>query len=186
MTLFVSILIHLFLGLLIFNFSLQTNSKQILEIGLNQANENQIKNKPPHISRGLRAQSEAESRAKSEQSESAEPTKLTADQNQDTSAQNKSAETDYESYIFQEISSRKSYPALARKLKHSGLILTKISIARDGKVISAKILKTTQSDLLNQEVERLLGSLTEFKKFPENINKDSWDFIIPIEFNLLR
>lgn len=181
--LLVSMIVHIAFGVLLSKFSLHANSNQMLEVGINQeitpkkyrpkSNSNIKSNPEKLISNTL---NEAESNQSISKTINAEV--------EESKLQNQSEASQYARYLFEEISRRKLYPTLARKLKHEGLVLAQITIAKDGKILSKKILKTTESEILNQEVARLLSSLDEFNKFPENISKESWEFIIPIEFSL--
>lgn len=94
------------------------------------------------------------------------------------------AESEYSQYLYAEISRMKSYPAIAQKMRQTGTVILHLHLLRSGEVKSAKIIQSAKFEPLNQEVQRLIRSLVSFKKFPVEIKKESWDFIIPIEFSL--
>lgn len=95
-----------------------------------------------------------------------------------------SAEQKYIALVRQTLERNKKYPTLAKKMGHSGQVIIKFEIAEDGKVIQKSIETPSEYESLNQSALKLLDQVHQFEKFPVEIRKQKWTFVLPIEYKL--
>ena len=82
------------------------------------------------------------------------------------------------------IQSRHVYPRLAQRMKHSGSILIRLSVFKDGSIREAVIVQNSAYQSLNEAAQKLIDGLVRLKPFPENIKEQEWIFNIPIEYKI--
>lgn len=82
------------------------------------------------------------------------------------------------------IQSRHVYPRLAQKMKHTGSILVRLRVFKDGSIREAVIVQRSAYQSLNDAAQKLVDSLVKLKPFPENIKEQEWIFNIPIEYKI--
>ncbi len=97
------------------------------------------------------------------------------------------AKTTEEIYIAElkyDLEKRKKYPVMAKKMGHTGRVTIKFVIDRKGEIIQSEILEPSQHVSLNDSVKKLLSETKNFKPLPEEIQRATWQFILPVEFKL--
>ncbi len=82
------------------------------------------------------------------------------------------------------IQKRNVYPRMAQKMGHTGRVLIRLKIARNGNILESKILETSPYQTLNEAAEKLMGSLPKLRPFPENMTEEEWIFNIPIDYKI--
>ena len=76
-----------------------------------------------------------------------------------------------------------TYPKTARKNKESGTVFTQFTITKTGKITDIKILKGV-SDVIDQEVLRVINLMPDFIPAKENDEPVTVLFNLPFKFNL--
>lgn len=97
------------------------------------------------------------------------------------------AKTTEEIYIAElkyDLEKRKKYPVMAKKMGHTGRVTIKFVIDRQGEIIQSEILEPSAHVSLNDSVKKLLSETKNFKPLPEEIQRATWQFILPVEFKL--
>ena len=97
------------------------------------------------------------------------------------------AKTSEEVYIAElkyDLERRKKYPVMAKKMGHTGRVTIKFEINRRGEIIHSEILEPATHASLNESVQKLLSETKTFKPFPEEIQRTTWKFVLPVEFKL--
>lgn len=97
------------------------------------------------------------------------------------------AKTTEEVYIAElkyDLEKRKKYPVMAKKMGHTGRVTVKFEINRSGEIIHSEILEPSTYASLNDSVKKLLLETKAFKPLPEEIQRTTWKFILPVEFKL--
>lgn len=97
------------------------------------------------------------------------------------------AKTTEEIYIAElkyDLEKRKKYPVMAKKMGHTGRVTVKFEINRSGEIIHSEILEPSTHASLNDSVKKLLLETKAFKPLPEEIQRTTWKFILPVEFKL--
>lgn len=97
------------------------------------------------------------------------------------------AKTSEEIYIAElkyDLEKRKKYPVMAKKMGHTGRVTIKFEINRRGEIIHSEILAPAAHASLNESVQNLLIETKTFKPFPDEIQRTTWKFVLPVEFKL--
>lgn len=97
------------------------------------------------------------------------------------------AKTTEEIYIAElkyDLEKRKKYPVMAKKMGHTGRVTIQFEINRRGEIIHSQILEPATHTSLNDSVQKLLLETKNFKPLPDEIQRTTWKFILPVEFKL--
>lgn len=91
----------------------------------------------------------------------------------------------YLSQVRNQINNKKSYPKIAKRLRHEGQLKVELLIDSSGKIISTRYLKKSSSRILDKAAEELLRSLDSFGQIPTTIKERPLRAVIPISYNLI-
>jgi protein TonB len=80
----------------------------------------------------------------------------------------------------------KRYPALAQSRGQQGVVWLRFTMDRDGKVLSARIDKSSGHDLLDQETLALIRRAQPLPRPPPDVPGATLELVTPIEFFLTR
>lgn len=86
--------------------------------------------------------------------------------------------------VMKTLHAKRSYPELARKLRHQGQVLLRFRVGRDGQILESEILKKAPYESLNQSARRLIEEVRRFEKFPDHVKEATWAFTVPVEYRL--
>ncbi len=78
----------------------------------------------------------------------------------------------------------KRYPAMAQYRRQQGVANLRFTMDRDGKVLSARLEKTSGYDLLDQETLALIQRAQPLPRPPPDVPGDRLELVVPIEFFL--
>ena len=90
----------------------------------------------------------------------------------------------YEQLIVSWLAKYKRYPERARKKNISGEGLLRIVIERNGELREAEITRSTTSDILDKELEKLASRASPFPPPPNNYPGAPLEFLVPISFRI--
>lgn len=96
----------------------------------------------------------------------------------------KTAEEIYIAELKYDLEKRKKYPVMAKKMGHTGRVTIQFEINRRGEIIHSEILEPAAHASLNDSVQKLLLETKNFKQLPDEIQRTTWKFILPVEFKL--
>jgi TonB family protein len=96
----------------------------------------------------------------------------------------KNAEQIYTAELKKFIESKKKYPMIAKKMGQSGRVIIQFELNSNGHVISKKLITMSDYQILNDSTLHLIDSMGQFKKFPDQIKKTSWQFVLPVDYKL--
>ncbi len=91
---------------------------------------------------------------------------------------------DYKTKLRAAIDKNKKYPIAAKRLKQQGLVTISFLVLKDGEFTKIKILKSSGIKRLDKAALKAVQNTKRFKAFPKEINKESLDFDLPIQFVL--
>lgn len=94
------------------------------------------------------------------------------------------AQADYLAQVQSWLAAHKRYPRAARRMGIEGAVQLRFTVARDGAVLAHRIEKSSGSEILDTEVERMLGRAAPLPPFPANIGSATLEFVIPVRFSL--
>jgi protein TonB len=77
---------------------------------------------------------------------------------------------------------RKTYPAMAQKMGHTGRVLMRFTLAKDGSVIESEVVEKASYETLNKAADALVRSISKEKPFPHEIRKTTWSITVPIDY----
>lgn len=97
------------------------------------------------------------------------------------------AETAEERYIaelLQVLNKKRRYPEMARRLRQQGRVLLRFEVLRNGQVLEARVVEESAYESLNRSAQSMIREMQELKPFPDEIKKNRWSFVIPVEFKM--
>lgn len=92
----------------------------------------------------------------------------------------------YIGLIRAKLEKEKRYPAAARSSGQEGAAELRFSIDRTGALQDWSVTKTSGSDVLDDEVGRMVRRAAPFPPLPDEMGKDRLTLAIPIEFSLTK
>jgi protein TonB len=95
---------------------------------------------------------------------------------------NSNSQVTYRDMFFAKILGEKRYPEKARKRQIEGSGFLEISLDSGGKVVHLNLIKSTGSDLLDEEIFSLIKRAEPFPKLPNDLAE--FKARLPIEFSL--
>jgi protein TonB len=97
---------------------------------------------------------------------------------------NPNAMAAYKTQIKRRLERHKKYPPAARREKLQGTVSVRFTIARDGRVISSQIVKSSGHPILDDEASGLIRRVDPFPAFPKELSENTISLTAPIQFNL--
>lgn len=95
-----------------------------------------------------------------------------------------SAQERYSAELRAMLERRKEYPILAKRLRQQGRVIVKFTLKRDGQVMKAEVIETSEFDSLNRAAEKLITSINGLKPFPVEVKKSEWVFVLPVVYKM--
>jgi protein TonB len=92
----------------------------------------------------------------------------------------------YSALVSARLAAVKSYPAEARRLRQQGVAVLVLTLSRAGSVLKWQIMRSSGSEILDQEVARMVGAAAPFPRFPDIMTQSQETFAVPINFFLTR
>ena len=86
--------------------------------------------------------------------------------------------------IALQVERNKSYPAAARTRHETGTAEVAFTIDRQGRVVTSRIVRTSGFPALDQETLDTIKRAQPFPEPPPNLPGQTFDFTIPIKFNI--
>ena len=93
-------------------------------------------------------------------------------------------EATYLSKIRSTIEKNKTYPKVAKRLNQTGKVYIKFLISKEGVIKTYKIEKSSQFESLDNASIEILEKIANFDAIPKELNKDSWEIIVPIIYQI--
>ena len=90
----------------------------------------------------------------------------------------------YQAEIYQKIMAKKYYPRRAKRFKKQGVVLIKFTLSPDGTIHHLHVIKTSGSISLDRAALKAVQKVGIFPPFPKNIQRASWVFEIPLEYEI--
>lgn len=90
----------------------------------------------------------------------------------------------YMAQIRSKINQLKSYPRMAKRLRHQGFLKVELWLNDKGEIISKKYLEQTESSLLNRATDKIFSRIQSFGTLPKEITQRPLRVIVPISYLL--
>ncbi len=180
--------VHLGLFLLLF-FSVEKNFSETVEISLIETEPAQTVSLKPNTSappvKVVKEKAKEVSPALSKSQETISTNEELSESSSEASgAQVVSAEEYYKSQIARVLNSRKTYPSLAKRLKHQGRVVVQFNVSREGRILEARVVKASPFKTLNESAKDLIEGIKDLNPFPEEIKKTTWLFQVPVDYQM--
>jgi protein TonB len=92
---------------------------------------------------------------------------------------------DYRKQVAAWLARHKRYPERARRRGITGEALVSVALDRGGSVIDSKLMRSTESDLLDSEVTQMVARANPFPAPPSNYGSGPRvEFLVPVSFVL--
>jgi len=92
----------------------------------------------------------------------------------------------HENMLFAWMNRYKKYPLLAQRRGLEGAGSVRVRIGRDGRVLERSVLKSTGETMLDQAALDMVRRASPFPPVPPEYSGDSFEFVAPIQYRLLR
>lgn len=92
----------------------------------------------------------------------------------------------YRMRIRQAVDENKHYPHMARRLREEGRVVVAFTIGADGRLIDVHLVKDSGRERLNEAALQAVRDAAPFPPFPESVQRERWDFTLPLSFALDR
>lgn len=103
---------------------------------------------------------------------------------QTSSAEKINIKNEYLKAIYQEIARLKVYPRNARKLGQSGVVKVSFKILADGTITDVSLKEKSGFRMLDKAAKKILINLAKVATIPKELNQQSINIDIPIEYKL--
>jgi protein TonB len=94
------------------------------------------------------------------------------------------ARVSYRDMVAAKLARAKRYPERAVRNHITGRGAIRLKIDADGAVTSVAVAESTQSDLLDDELLRMVERASPFPAFPETMNQAELSLLVPVAFRL--
>jgi len=91
----------------------------------------------------------------------------------------------YFAAILQRLNRFKVYPAVLRKEKVEGLVVMQFTIRADGRIVTARVQRSSGSRALDRAAEDMLERANPLPAIPDSLDKASLTLSVPVEYSLL-
>jgi periplasmic protein TonB len=91
---------------------------------------------------------------------------------------------DYVAQLARRIGRTQRYPLAARVRHQEGTALLLFELDRSGRLLSWRIIRSSNNEALDSEVGRMVSAAAPFPPFPKGLDKPSESFVVPVEFSL--
>lgn len=88
----------------------------------------------------------------------------------------------YISKLTRTLNAKKRYPEMARKMRQQGRLKVRFVLERDGRIVNAQLVETSNFNQLNEAAQSLLGEIKRFDPFPTEVADKEWAVTVPIEY----
>ncbi len=95
-----------------------------------------------------------------------------------------SEESRYLYAVVAQIEAHKSYPRRAQIQEREGRVEVSFELDPDGSIANLQLRSRSDSEDLNEAALAAVQGAEPFPSFPDSIQRNSWNMIIPIEFTL--
>jgi periplasmic protein TonB len=91
---------------------------------------------------------------------------------------------DYLGHLRAWIERYKQYPRMAQLRRQEGTALLRFTMARDGRVLSHRVERSSGHAVLDREVEELIERASPLPAMPADMTQDRLEVVVPIAFGL--
>lgn len=95
-----------------------------------------------------------------------------------------SLEQQYMAELIMAIEQRKYYSRRAQRLRHEGKVVISFTVLADGTISNIRVQDSSGKSTLDSSGMKTLEKLAHFKPIPDELERTSWDFSIPIIYSL--
>lgn len=96
----------------------------------------------------------------------------------------KGLEDAYKKAIHQAILEQRKYPRQAKRRRAEGIVVVFFELERDGTVSALRILESSGIKLLDKAALDAVRKVGAFTPFPEDVDRETWQFEFPVTFSL--
>ncbi|MBT8439804.1 MAG: energy transducer TonB, partial [Gammaproteobacteria bacterium] len=98
---------------------------------------------------------------------------------------NKKLVEQYKLDLLRAIEANKKYPKRAKKRRQQGLVKVGFVIKGNGKITNVCVIESSGYKMLDQAAMAAVSAVNHFKPIPQGIYRDNWEFVVPVEYQLL-
>lgn len=96
----------------------------------------------------------------------------------------KKVQNAYLAYVHQSAEKLKTYPRNAKRLNQEGVAYVHFVILADGTITEISLQKSSGFGMLDDAAIKIITTLAKLKPIPKELNKDKYDIVLPIDYNL--
>ena len=91
----------------------------------------------------------------------------------------------YKLELLRAIQANKRYPKQAKRRRQQGMVKVGFTLQGNGKIINVRIIQSSGYKRLDQSAKTAVLEIGQFKPVPEQIYRDKWEFVVPIDYQIL-
>lgn len=95
-----------------------------------------------------------------------------------------SIKNQYLGYLVQTIQAHKAYPNKAKRLGQTGTVEVTFTVMADGSITNIRVKQTSSFGLLDKAAADIFTLLAKVRPIPKELGKESWEFTLPINYQL--
>lgn len=88
----------------------------------------------------------------------------------------------YKAELRSRIEENKFYPAIARRMGQTGVVIVAFTLLEDGNIINIRIDKPSPYERLNQAGVEAVKKVQRFKPIPDELGLKEMDVKVPVKF----
>ncbi|PID30011.1 MAG: hypothetical protein CSB55_00535 [Candidatus Cloacimonadota bacterium] len=92
----------------------------------------------------------------------------------------------YIDIIYYEVNKHKKYPKVAKRLNQEGTAEILFTVLKDGSISDVKISKSSNFIAIDNAALKAVKSVKKLSPIPDELEKDRWDIVLPIKYELFR
>lgn len=92
----------------------------------------------------------------------------------------------YRGQVYQLVNSKKTYPRKARALQQEGVVVAKIKLNKDGKLLKVEIVEKSSYQILTKATLDAIKGIKKFPKIPKELGLEEMTFSIPFEYKIVN
>lgn len=90
----------------------------------------------------------------------------------------------YINQIYYAVEEVKYYPKMAKRMNQEGTVEIAFTLLKDGTIMDVKLEKTSGFYSIDQAALDAVKKIKKIEPIPQELNKEKWELILPIKFEL--
>ena len=90
----------------------------------------------------------------------------------------------YLSVVTDLIEKNKFYPPVAKRMGHTGKVLLKLTLDKNGNILDVEVVEGSSFNSLREASTKIIDKISKFPSIPSELGVDQLTFVVPIQYSL--